>query len=98
MQNLTINIQNFDNYDIDHQKKEEAKLTGMSNKYSNSHKEKDRDDDSVFSSDLSLLTYEQRDLIESIRRDYLPQVLKDQGLLNDEEFTRRVKGLVDEKK
>jgi hypothetical protein len=54
------------------------------NKYiSNSHKEKGRDDDnSIFSSDLSLLTDKQRALIESIRRDYLPQILKDQGLLD----------------
>lgn len=58
----------------------------MSNKYSNSHKEKDKDDNSIFSSDLSLLTDKQRTLIESIRKDYLPKVLKDQGLLQEEDI------------
>ncbi len=56
----------------------------MSNKYSNSHKEKDTDEDSSFPIDLSLLTDTQRTLIESIRRDYIPQVLKDQGLLEED--------------
>ena len=56
----------------------------MSNKYSKRHKEKDEDDDSCFSIDLSLLTDKQRALIESIRRDYLPQILKDQGLLEED--------------
>ena len=53
----------------------------------NSNMDKDKKnnvDNRIYSSDLSLLTDTQRALIESIRRDYLPQVLKDQGLLKED--------------
>ena len=59
-------------------------MSKMRKTNSSNHKEKDKDNDSIFSSNLSLLTDKQRVLIESIRREYLPQVLKDQGLLEED--------------
>ena len=58
----------------------------MRNNFSINRKtEQDNDDNdnSSFAIDLSLLTVRQRKLIELVRRDFLPQVIKDQELLED---------------
>ena len=62
----------------------------MSNNYSTNHKENYQDDNSSFPIDLSLLTDRQRKLIESVRRDYLPQILKDKGLFNEDKTDRLI--------
>ena len=57
----------------------------MRHNFSSEDKQKHKDEnDSSFSIDLSLLTDRQRKLIELVRRDFLPHVLKDQGLLEDD--------------
>src|SRR5688572_14045638 len=58
----------------------------MRNNYSTNDNEKDKHDDSnSFTINLSLLTERQRKLISLVRGVFLPQVLKDQGLLEGDE-------------